>query len=366
MIDQEQRSLRMQIESLRQYAFMTERLDETLDARLAAIDATDPGRATSLRTDVLLPVRVRRRDILTQLAVVSQGYAALGIVKRTNDDLIGAVRGATTTMVAAVRTAALVAQAIANRRAVEEQIDAVTDALGGMGEDGPSRTGLDTLQRVLDERVHGPRPDRRLSPERARVDAGRGRGALGAGDARRAGLRRAARLTLDAVPSGRGWAGAYEGDVGKQSWTGIPKAEITTRLGELLAVEFVEREELGPGGTATRIATLDNDAWVALEIERSHARPVHNVLRYWPWMDRTRRRLVVVHAILPDAPQQDGPRTELTIWTGELMERVLGGRFTYCRVELGSDAEDAQLEAALDAVAVLRRPQAARPLAAVL
>ena len=154
--------------------------------------------------------------------------------------------------------------------------------------------------------------------------------------------------------------------MGKQSWTGIPKAEITKRLGELLAVEFVEREELGPGGTATRIATLDNDAWVALEIERSHARPVHNVLRYWPWMDRTRRRLVVVHAILPDAPEQDGPRTELTIWTGELMERVLGGRFTYCRVELGSDAEDAQLEAALDAVAVLRRPQAARPLAAVL
>ena len=145
----------------------------------------------------------------------------------------------------------------------------------------------------------------------------------------------AARLTLDAVPSGRGWAGAYEGDVGKQSWTGIPKAEITKRLGELLAVEFVEREELGPGGTATRIATLDNDAWVALEIERSHARPVHNVLRYWPWMDRTRRRLVVVHAILPDAPQQHGPRTELTIWTGELMERVLGGRFTYCRVEPG-------------------------------
>ena len=89
VIDQEQRSLRMQMESLRQYAFMTERLDESLDARIAAIDATDPRRATALREDVLLPVRVRRRDILTQLAVVSQGYAALGIIKRTNDDLIG-------------------------------------------------------------------------------------------------------------------------------------------------------------------------------------------------------------------------------------------------------------------------------------
>ena len=146
-IDQEQRSLRMQIESLRQYAFMTERLDATLDARLAAIDATDPGRATALREDILLPVRIRRRDILTQLAVVSQGYAALGIVKRTNDDLIGAVRAATTTTVAAVRTAALVAQAIANRRAVEEQIDAVNDAIDGMGEGGPSRIDVDALQR---------------------------------------------------------------------------------------------------------------------------------------------------------------------------------------------------------------------------
>ena len=344
---------------------MTERLDESLDARIAAIDATDPRRATALREDVLLPVRVRRRDILTQLAVVSQGYAALGIIKRTNDDLIGAVRAATTTTVAAVRTAALVAQAIANRRAVEEGLDAIDDALDGKVEDGPSgirpgrvaaswtsaftaldqidtfrRSALASMPAAVAARRRRSRPTRRTPP-------------CGSADARRGTL-------------GTGLAGAYEGDVGKRSWTGIPKAEITKRLGELLAVAFVEREELGPGGTATRIATLDNDAWVALEIERSHARPVHNVLRYWPWMDRTRRRLVVVHAILPDAPEQDGPRTELTIWTGELMERVLGGRFTYCRVELGSDAEDAQIEAALDAVAVLRRPQAARPLAAVL
>jgi uncharacterized protein YaaN involved in tellurite resistance len=137
----------MQIESLRQYAFMTERLDETLDTRIAAIEATDPGRATALREDILLPVRVRHRDILTQLAVVSQGYAALGIVKRTNDDLIAAVRAATTTTIAAVRTAALVAQAIGNRRAIGEQIDAANEALGGLGEGGPSRVDVDALQR---------------------------------------------------------------------------------------------------------------------------------------------------------------------------------------------------------------------------
>ena len=146
-IDQEQRSLRMQIESLRQYAFMTERLDETLEARIAALDEIDPERATALREEVLFPVRVRRRDILTQLAVASQGEAALGIVKQTNDDLIGAVRVATSTTVAAARTAALVAQAIANRRAVEEQIDAVNDALGGMVEDGIPGLDVDALQR---------------------------------------------------------------------------------------------------------------------------------------------------------------------------------------------------------------------------
>lgn len=154
--------------------------------------------------------------------------------------------------------------------------------------------------------------------------------------------------------------------MGKQGWSGQTKADVARRLGKALDVEFVAREPLGPGGIATRLALVGKDAWVALEFERKHARPVHNVLRYWPWLDRTRRRLVVIHAIAPDARQQTGPRAELTIWLGALMERVLPGRFTYCRLELGSEHEATQLEIARNAIADLRRPPAARRLAAGL
>jgi hypothetical protein len=152
----------------------------------------------------------------------------------------------------------------------------------------------------------------------------------------------------------------------QRAWNRRSKAEITRRLGRRLGVEFVALEPLGPGGTARRLASLGHDAWVALELERKHARPVHNVLRYWPWLDRTRRRLVVIHAIVPEARRQTGPRSNLTLWLGALMERVLPGRFTYCRLELGSEREAVQLEAARAAVAELRRPALPRRLAAGL
>jgi hypothetical protein len=148
--------------------------------------------------------------------------------------------------------------------------------------------------------------------------------------------------------------------VRRKGWSGRSKADVTKRLGKTLDVEFGKRKALGPGGTARRLARVGQDAWVALELERGHARPVHNVLRYWPWLDRTRRRIVLVHAITPDARRRTGPRAELTMWLGALMERVLPGRFTYCRLELGTRHEQAQLETARLAIAQLRQPLAAR------
>ena len=131
-IEQEERALWTEMEMLRQYAFMAQRLDEALEARIATLDRDDPAGRGVLREDVLFPVRQRRQEILTQLAVAAQGYAALRVVEQNNHEVIRAIGTATTTTVAALRTAVMVAQAPTNQRLVVEQLKAVNDVTSGM------------------------------------------------------------------------------------------------------------------------------------------------------------------------------------------------------------------------------------------
>lgn len=131
-IGQEQKALWTQMETLRQYAYMAEQLDTGLEARIDAVATNDPEHARVLREDVLFPVRRRRQEILTQLAVAVQGYAALRVVETNNRELIRAVRTATTTTVAALRTAVMVAQALTNQRLVSEQVKAVNEVTSSM------------------------------------------------------------------------------------------------------------------------------------------------------------------------------------------------------------------------------------------
>jgi uncharacterized protein YaaN involved in tellurite resistance len=138
-IAQEQKALWTQMETLRQYAYMAERLDTALESRIVSIEATDADRGRVLREDVLFPVRHRRQEILTQLAVAVQGYAALRVVEMNNRELIRAVRTATTTTVAALRTAVMVAQALTNQKLVSEQVRAVHEVTSTMIE---STSGL--------------------------------------------------------------------------------------------------------------------------------------------------------------------------------------------------------------------------------
>jgi uncharacterized protein YaaN involved in tellurite resistance len=124
---QEQRSLSTEMETLRQYAYMAEKLDAALQQRIDAIADIDADKARVLRQDVLFPVRQRRQEILTQLAVAAQGYAALRVVETNNHELIRAVRTATTTTIAALRTAVMVAQALTEQRLVTNQVKAVNE-----------------------------------------------------------------------------------------------------------------------------------------------------------------------------------------------------------------------------------------------
>ncbi len=148
----------------------------------------------------------------------------------------------------------------------------------------------------------------------------------------------------------------------KQAWAGLSEGQATRRLGRVLGVAF-EAEPVGDlGGSQGAMASVGEESWVALQLERKHTHPAENVLQYWPWLERNRRRLVLVHAIAPDARRRTGPRADLTSWLGSMMERVIPNRFTYCRLELGSAEEAAQLEVAIAAVEALRGPMESRAL----
>ncbi len=100
-------------------------LDDALTARIATIETTDPERAKVLKEDMLFSVRQKNQDLLTQLAVSVQGYLALDVIRRNNLELIKGVQRATTTTVSALRTAVIVAQALADQKLVLDQITAL-------------------------------------------------------------------------------------------------------------------------------------------------------------------------------------------------------------------------------------------------
>ncbi|MFE4639495.1 toxic anion resistance protein [Streptomyces sp. NPDC056730] len=108
---------------LQEYVVLTDALDTAIVERVAAADLTDPARADALRADVLFPVRQKHQDLLTQLAVCAQGYLAMDVVRRNNEELIKGVDRAATTTVSALRIAVMLASALDNQRKVTEQVN---------------------------------------------------------------------------------------------------------------------------------------------------------------------------------------------------------------------------------------------------
>lgn len=122
-LDQEKLHLWDTMQRLAQYAYVAEHLDKALDAKIAQL--SDADKAKVLRDDVLYAVRQKHQDLLTQLAVSIQGYLAIDLVRKNNLELIKGVDRATTTTVSALRTAVIVAQALANQKLVLDQISAL-------------------------------------------------------------------------------------------------------------------------------------------------------------------------------------------------------------------------------------------------
>jgi uncharacterized protein YaaN involved in tellurite resistance len=135
LLANEEVSLATIITTLNEHAYLAANLDAALTQRIDAIARTDPTRADCMREDLLYAVRRRRLEILTQIAVASQGYASLQIVREANEDLATAIAGATTTTAAALRTAMMVAQAVAGQRLAEERAEDAKEAAAEMVDD---------------------------------------------------------------------------------------------------------------------------------------------------------------------------------------------------------------------------------------
>ena len=124
-LEQEKVHLWDTMQRLAQYIYLAKQLDAALDQRIAQIEVSDPEKAKALRDDVLFYARQKHQDLLTQQAVSIQGYLSIDLVRKNNIELIKGVDRATTTTVAALRTAVIVAQALANQKLVLDQVTAL-------------------------------------------------------------------------------------------------------------------------------------------------------------------------------------------------------------------------------------------------
>ncbi len=124
-LEQEKANLWEAMARLRQYIYLAQKLDSTLEARIARVEGNDPERARILREDMLFYVRQKVLDLTVQLSVSVQGYLAMDIIRRNNLELIRGVDRATTTTISALRTAVIVTQALGDQKLVLDQVTAL-------------------------------------------------------------------------------------------------------------------------------------------------------------------------------------------------------------------------------------------------
>lgn len=131
-IDVERQNMWAAMGRLEQMIHISKTMDGRLEAKALELDSSDPAKAKAIRETALFYVRQRTQDLLTQMAVTVQGYLALDLVKKNNVELVKGVDRASTTTVAALRTAVTVAQALVGQRLVLEQVTALNTTTAGM------------------------------------------------------------------------------------------------------------------------------------------------------------------------------------------------------------------------------------------
>ncbi len=131
-IDTERANLWTAMGRLEQMIVLSRTMDQRLEDKANELDHTDPAKAKAIRETALFYARQRTQDLLTQMAVTVQGYLALDLVKKNNVELVKGVDRASTTTVAALRTAVTVAQALTSQKLVLDQITALNTTTAGI------------------------------------------------------------------------------------------------------------------------------------------------------------------------------------------------------------------------------------------
>lgn len=132
-IEVERADLWAGLQDLAEYNALAKALDEALVAEIEKRrDSGDVDGARAIESDALFAVRQRHQDIMTQMAVATQGYLALDVVRKNNLELIKGVDRAQTTTISALRTAIIVSQALSQQKLVLQQIDALNGTTSNM------------------------------------------------------------------------------------------------------------------------------------------------------------------------------------------------------------------------------------------
>lgn len=121
------------LKTLSEYNALASALDGALVAEIEKRRRSgDVEGARAIESDALFAVRQRQQDIMSQIAVGTQGYLAFDVVRKNNLELIKGVDRAQTTTISALRTAIIVSQALAQQKLVLRQIEALNTTTSDM------------------------------------------------------------------------------------------------------------------------------------------------------------------------------------------------------------------------------------------
>lgn len=129
---------------IEQYILLTSEIQNGVQARIAEI--TVPEKANLVKDKVLFNIVQQHQELLTTMAVMIQGYQALQMTIKNNEEAIRGVDRALTTTVSTLRTAVIIAQALANQKLVLDQVSALREATGNMLVSNAAMLGQNSAQ----------------------------------------------------------------------------------------------------------------------------------------------------------------------------------------------------------------------------
>ncbi len=120
------------MQKLRAAILFAQLLDTQLSQQVQGLRLRDPARAQAIEQEVLFYTRQNLQDILTQLAVCTNGYLALEVLKKSAREVINGCSRVATTGMSALAVAQTVARATGNQIKVMDMLEGVNASIGNL------------------------------------------------------------------------------------------------------------------------------------------------------------------------------------------------------------------------------------------